>query len=300
MKKKIHLKLCALAAMSVVSASASAAVVNGSFAINSSTLADLWSITLDGALQNTACTALNPVDTQQCQFFGGTAGTGRRVVINKTNAFGPGSGTLDVQYDNTTGEITRVNVMRINYPNATLVITGTAFGSGTVTILQGNGAPTPYPGNNDILFTEAGTGTLGRVIDPATNMNTLGLGTTDPDQGLAIGQAGIFQHNDQLSEDAPDFSIFTDVVDSCVPVGASVICALIPGLRLDGVRYRLEGTVSALGGDSFVLKSQTSNNSLLFSSFTTAVVPAPGAVWLLLTGVAALGGRAGLRRRARG
>ena len=299
MKKKIHLKLCALAAMSVVSASASAAVVNGSFAISSSTLADLWSITLDGALQNTGCTALNPADTQRCQFFGGTAGTGRKVVINQNNNFGPGSGTLDVQYDNATGEIIQVNKLRINYPDAVLVITGTAFGSGTVTIAQGNGLPTPFPGNNDILFTEAGTGTLNRIIDPATSMTTKGLGTVDPDQGVAIGQAGIFQHNDQLSEDAPDFSVFTDVVDSCVPVGSSAICFLIPGLRLDGVRYRIDGTVSATGGNTFALEAQTSNNSLLFSSFTTAV-PAPGAVWLLLTGVAALGGRAGLRRRARG
>ena len=278
-------KIGMLAVLAAASSTASAAIVNGSFGVGASALLDLWSITLDGALVNTGCAALNAADTQQCTFFGGQAGAGRKVVISHTPAFGPGSGVLDVQYDNVTGEITQVNSMRINYPNAVLVITGTAFGSGTVTITQGNGVPVPFAGNNDILFSESGTGTLGRILDPGTSLTALGNGTADADQGVAIGQTGIFQHADTTREDSPDFSVFTDVVDSCVPVGASPICFLIPGLRLDGVRYIIEGNI--LTGQNFTLKAQTSNNSLVTSSFS--IVPVPAAVWLFGSALGLLG-----------
>ena len=102
----------------------------------------------------------------------------------------------------------------------------------------------------------------------------------------------MFQHS---GTDAPDFATFTDVVDEC----AGSLCALIPILSLDGIRYRLEGTVNANGGDSFVLKAQTANNSIYTTNFTTSatVIPLPAAGWLLLTAVGSL---AGIRRLRRG
>jgi len=168
-----------------------------------------------------------------------------------------------VNYDTISGEILQVNSLLINLPTLTLVIQG----STTVNVIPGNNVPTTSP--QDIPFVEAGTGTLGRDLDGPAPQTVLGQGTADPDQAPAIGQAAIFQHNDSPNVDVPDFAVFTDIVDSC----SGPACALIGSgiLSLDGVRYRLEGTIGCRsGGNSLVLKTQTANNSIYRVNLTAA------------------------------
>ncbi|MDH3432179.1 MAG: VPLPA-CTERM sorting domain-containing protein, partial [Gammaproteobacteria bacterium] len=179
---------------------------------------------------------------------------------------------FNVTYDSVTGEISQVNSMVLNMPDAVLTIAGATV----VTVTQGNGVPTA----NDTLFIESGTG--------APN------GTADADQIRALigSGTGLFEHDDAPNTDAPDFATFADIVDSCVGPN----CPLIPLLSLDGVRYRLLGTVNGLGGDTLQLQTQTANNSIYKVNFTTAVVPVPAAVWLFGSALGLLGW---IRSRAR-
>ncbi len=252
---------------------ASAAVVTTSFTINSATITDLYSATFDGPL-----VPCGGSPTPECTFFGGNTPAGRAIVV--TN-LGTGDGVLNVDWDNSTGEIKQVNSMLINLPSISLVIGG----STTVTVTRGGG-----PAAND-PFIESGTGTLGRDLDGAGAFTALGQGTADADEGTGIGNASIFRHDDAPNLDAPDFAVFNEIVDAC----SGGLCGLIGVLSLDGVRYQLGGTVNALGGDALVLKAQSGNNSIYTVNLSTAVVPVPAAAWLLGS---ALAGLAGLRRRA--
>ncbi len=253
--------LGAAAVLAFGATSASAAVVTTSFTINSALLVDLYSATFDGAL-----IPCGPTPTQECTFFSGSTPAPRAIVVTQT---GTSTGTLDVDWESTTGEILEVNAMEILLPRMDLVISGATF-------IVADPAAGPALGLNFIR-----SGTLG-----------LPQATVDADEGVAIGQAGIFQHDDAPNPSAPDFATFSTIVDSC----SGPLCALIGILSLDGVRYRLEGSVNGAGGDSLVLKAQTANNSIYRIDFTTAVVPVPAAVWMLGSALAAL---AGLRRRAR-
>ncbi len=243
--------------------SAQAAIVNGVFAIDTASIIDLYSATFDGGL-NPDCTGA--ADPNECAFFGGQTPVGRAIAISSAPA-NTASGTLNVQYDDATGAITQINSMVINLPDATLTIAGTTI----VTVTQGNGLPSA----NDTLFIESGVG--------APN------GTADANEAL-LGPT-VFEHDDAPNLDAPDFATFTDIVDSCT----GGLCGLIGILSLDGVRYRVLGTVNGAGGDSFQLQTQTANNSIYKVNFTTAVVPVPAAVWLFGSALGLLGW---VRRRA--
>ncbi len=253
----------AVALSAFCATSASAAIVTSSFAINSALLVDLYSATFDGAL-----IPCGPTPTQECTFFSGSTPAPRAIVVTQT---GTSTGTLDVDWESTTGEILEVNAMEILLPRMDLVISGATF-------IVADPADLTAPGLNFIR-----SGTLG-----------LPQATVDPDEGVAIGQAGIFQHDDAPNPSAPDFATFSTIVDSC----SGPLCALIGILSLDGVRYRLEGSVNGAGGDSLVLKAQTANNSIYRIDFTTAVVPAPAAGWLLLPAIGAIAARARRRRAA--
>lgn len=247
-------------------ATTSAAIITGSWTVNSADIVDLYSATFDGSQINNSPTVsegcLASADVQQCNFFQGDAPAPRGITITPT---GTGSGTFSADYDDVTGEIVAVRSLDLSLPKLVLTISGT-----TIVTVDPSIGPNP-------TFIRAG------LAAPSA--------TVDADQAPAIGQAGIFQHS---GVDAPDFATFTDVVDEC----AGGLCGLIPILSLDGVRYRLEGTASGLGGDAFVLKAQTANNSIYTANFTTAVVPVPAAGWLLLTAVGAVVGQMA-RRRAR-
>jgi hypothetical protein len=267
--------LVATTALALSSISAQAAIVNGSFTIDSATIVDLYSATLDG-----------PCTPAPGTFFNCTTPAYRSVVITDNNVgVNPGSGTLDVQFDDSTGQITQVNSLNINLRDMTLVITpnpalfGPALGTTTVTIVNGNGVPVNGP-EDDIANVVGGT------LGPS--------GSADADEGGI--PASVFQHDDAPNTDAPDFSTFLEVVDTCVINSGGGVCGLLGLLSLDGVRYQLDGLINAAGGDALQLTAQTSNNSIYQLNFTTAVVPVPAAVWLMGS---ALAGLAALRRRAK-
>jgi hypothetical protein len=100
---------------------------------------------------------------------------------------------------------------------------------------------------------------------------------------------------------AVDFSTFSTVAfppnGSCTEA-PRFDCRILPILTLDMIRYRLfldfDPTFTSFTGD-FI--GQTGNNSLVYATLNS-VVPLPPTIWLLGTGLAGLGGRRWLRRKA--
>jgi hypothetical protein len=278
-------KLAALAALLTIGSSASAAIVTTNFVTTNAALIDIFSTTLDNGnstvLPNSACAALAGAALQECQFFSGVAPAPspltRKIAITQ-NGFGAGlsQGVLNVDWDNVTGEIVTVNSLTLNYQDMTINIAAFppfGFTSAAIAIVT-NGNSAPVAG--DQAFSSS---------------------SNDPDTGLAIGQANVFQGGlDGGAVNNPDFATFTDIVDSCTPVPAGPsACFLLGVLTLDADKYRIDGTLSASGG-SFTLRAQTGNNSIYTSTFdATAVVPVPAAVWLFGS---ALGLMGFVRRRA--
>jgi hypothetical protein len=245
---------------------ATAAIATRTFTIPTADIVDLYSATFDAALSPCPAPA-----TAECTFFGGQPPVGRAITITPT---GTGSGTLNVNYDTITGEITQVNSMLINLPALTLVIVKPPNppllgNTTTVTVTPGNSLPVA----NDSAFVESGTGTLGRDLDGSGFQTVLGLGTADPDQAPVIGVVSAFHHSDTAAPDSPDFAVFPDIVDSCTDSNpAEGACPLITLnlLTLDAVRYRIEGRIGCSpAGNSLVLKSQTANGSIYRVNFTT-------------------------------
>ena len=150
MNRSLCTKIGALAVLTIGSTTASAAVVNGSFVINSAVIADLYSATFDGSLINnapdvpTGCMA--SANVQQCNFFGGDAPAPRAIGIVPT---GTATGSLNVQFEDTTGEILIVNSLEILLPKIVLTIT-----SGGVTTVVADPADPTAPG---LTFIRAGT-----------------------------------------------------------------------------------------------------------------------------------------------
>ncbi len=236
-----------LLAFAFGSSNALAAQVNGVFTIDTAEIIDLFSATFDGAI-NPNCSGAS--DAAECAFFGGQPPTTRAITF-APQLPATASGTLDVEYEDTTGEILQVNSLRIDLPDQILNIQGTTF----VEVVQGNAAPAA----DDAIFAEAGT--------------TAPNGTADPDESAAVLGPSVFEHDDAPNADVPDFATFNDIVDLChdgsrVP-GSGPLCGLISILTLDGIRYRITGALSGSGGDSLQLQTQTANNSIYKINFTT-------------------------------
>ena len=271
MSRTLTARLSIAAVILALSATAATGATRN-FNVSAATIVDLYSATFDGGLS--PCPA--PV-TQECAFFSGSTPVARAIAILQT---GSGTGTMNVTYNDATGEITQVNSMIINLPTLKLTITpATCFpsppcGSTIVDVVPGNAVPTA----NDTPFVESGTGTAGRDLDgPIAVLNPIGQGTADADQAPAIGQFAVFQHNDSPNQDAPDFAVFSQIVDVCTDNPPATNCGLITLdlLTLDGVRYRLEGTVGCKStGNSLVLKTQTANNSIYRVNFTATATDA--------------------------
>jgi len=270
MIRRLSTQLAVASALALISISAFGATVNANFSIASASILDLYSATFDGALS--PCEGTEP-DPDECTFFNGDQTGNTRAIAIASGPASNATGTFNVDYDDITGNILTVNSMLINLPDAVLTISGTTI----VEVVQGNSVPTA----NDTLFIESGTGALN--------------GTADAHQvrALAGSAAGLFEHDDAPNLDAPDFATFTDIVDLChngdEVSGSGPLCALIPILSLDGVRYRLLGTVSGAGGDTLQLQTQTGNNSIYKVNLTTAAVPVPAAVWLFGSALGLLG-----------
>ncbi len=283
MTNRYGFKISALAALMVVGSSASAAIVTTSFVTTNASLIDIYSTTLDNGnstvLPNSGCAALAGNALQECNFFSGvptstTPSTNRKIQIvqNGFNA-GASTGTLNVDWDDATGEIVKVNWLNLNYQDMTINIAAVpafGFGSAAVAIVtQGNGLGIGGPVGND------------QATSTAFN---------DLDLAPAVGQVSIFQGGlDGGAVDNPDFSVFNDIVDSCtpVPLGPSA-CFLLGVLSIDADKYRLDGAISATSGSSFTLRAQTGNNSIYTATFNT-VVPVPAAVWLFGSALGLMG-----------
>lgn len=288
MFKSLGSKLGTLAAMTVVAGSASAAIVNGSFVVTNAIITDLYSTTLDGVpsgtLNNAACVA--PVDAQACTFFTGEVTPNipaNRAISITNNGYGAGLqyGVFNVDYEDTTGEITTVNTMTIHLQDLTIGIKAIpAFGFSVptvVSVVNGNGIGLPG-------------GPFG-APGPVPNDQTTIFSTADGDTGVAIGQASIFQTplGDAGPTNNPDFPAFLAIVDSCAPLAGGA-CGLLGLLTLDADKYRLDGTVNANGTiGNMLLRAQTANNSIYEVQFAAELVPVPAAVWLFGSALGLMG-----------
>jgi len=258
-------RLSIAAVMLALSATAATGATRN-FTVSAATIVDLYSATFDAGLSGCGATP-----TQECTFFGGNTPVGRAITILQT---GTGTGTMNVTYNDATGEITQVNSMIINLPTLKLTIApSTCFpsppcGSTIVDVIPGNAVPSA----NDTPFAESGTGTLGRDLNgPNVALPLIGQGTADADQVPAVGQFPVFHHNDSPNQDATDFSVFSEIVDVCTDNAPASNCGLITLdlLTLDGVRYRLEGAIGCNpSGHALTLKTQTANNSIYRVNFT--------------------------------
>jgi hypothetical protein len=238
----------------------------GTFAIESATVTQLFSSTFDGLVFSKAV-------TDDGSFFGNVPnvadaqfGVNRSILVTATGDFA-GSGLIS--FDGT-----EMDILSVQLPDQTLTI---------------------ITGPTETLVTEtAGAGI--RLSDK---------NVTDGGDDANFDQGGPLSTN-SLAE-LIDFSTFNDVgagapgvVDTCV--NASGYCGLLPSLNLDGVRWTVEGTPTANGGDTFILRAQTSNKSYYEVMIVTAAVagknvPAMGAFGLvaLFGGLVAVAAR--LRRR---
>jgi hypothetical protein len=234
-----------------------AAIISQTFNITSAAVTTLYSGTLDAP-----CTP-NPAGSF---FFCSAPLPASAITI--TN-LGGGSGTIDLKYDDVTGEITEITNMDMIVNDMDIAITTSSLGNADVTVRQGNNVPT----TTDLPFLRIGTGADG---------------SADVDQNPAVG---VFQHNGAPST-VLDFATFSNIVDSCT---GGAVCNLIPLLSIDALRYEIQASVvgGALGG---TLRAETSNNSNFIVEFSA--VPAPAAGWLILPGVAAVVARARRRRSA--
>jgi hypothetical protein len=222
-------------------------------------LTDIYSATFDGALS--PCGGGSPA---YCAFFGGDAPVGRQIIVA---------------------------------PNPTGVDAGAPVAIGTPHTANGSFLDISLTAGNTVAqIVGASTISLPPInltISGATSVNAAGAGfvilpsAAAPINGL--GQVEFLVNN--APGLAADFTTLSSAVTSC----AGPLCALIPILSLDMVRYRLfldfDPTFTSFTGE-FI--GQTSNNSLVFATLNSAVIPVPAAVWLMGS---ALGLLAGLRRK---
>jgi hypothetical protein len=206
-------------------------------------LTDIFSATFDGAL--TPCTGGDPA---WCSFFNGKPGSPARAIVITPNPTGITAGTP--------GGITGAGAgsylnLTINGNNVELTGGQLVVPLGLVLTISGSTVVTP-------------SGIAGFVIDPGLRTAPLN----------ASGQAEFLVS--LAPSTAADFSTFSVIVQQPADC-TGPLCALIPILTLDMIRYRLfidydpsftSFTVSFIG--------QTANNSLLYATMNaSAPVTAP-------------------------
>lgn len=224
-------------------------------------LTDIYSATFDGAL--VPCSGSSP---SYCSFFGGNAPAGRAITLSPNP-----SGVINAVPGGITGAGSGSFLnLNINGGNAELTGGTIAFGQVTLTIA---GATTVTP-----------SGVPGMVLDPG--LQTAALNGNGQAEFLVNLSPAI----------AADFSTFSTIVGPGDCSGS--LCALIGILKLDMIKYRLfvdfDPTFTSFTAD-FI--GQTDNNSLVYATLNSAVVPVPAAIWLMGS---ALGMLAGFRKRITG
>lgn len=261
-------KLAITAAFALTASNAMAAnwAIDTSDPLNG--LTGIYSASFDPALS--ACTGGSP---SYCAFFGG---------------------------EWTTGAV-------LASPNPSLVTSGVPGGIGPSGVPV---QPVPAAGSFLDLTLSAGntlltlaSGSSIRFGDVTINIPSQATSATASGAGMVFAAGGVASVNGSgqaefLVNVAPglavDFSRFSQVVGvNC----SGPACPLIQFdiLNLDMVRYRLfidfDPTFTSFTAD-FI--GQTGNNSIVFATLNSAVVPIPAAAWLMISGLGLL---AGLRRR---
>lgn len=255
-----------VAGLLLTAMSANGAIVSGTFNVTDAQLPVLYSGTLDSPCTPNGGTPGTP----GAGFFFCSSSSIAPVAIAITPSSG-GGGTIQLNYDDATGEVTEITSFDIF--TSDMVIEIASFVSGTVTVVGGNGVP----GANDL---------------PVVNAGLAGVnGTADADQNP--GDINSFQHDAPgIETDATGFATFSDIVDTCV----GDACALIPVLNINALRYEIVGIVSG-GQFNGALRAETSNNSNYLVDFTSTIapIPVPAAAWLFGSALGLLGW---MRRRA--
>ena len=270
-----------VSALVFMSALTSTAAVAASIAINPSNpnngLLNIYSTTFDG-----------PLEPGGDPFFGGTpraSWPGDRAVATSPEPTGVSAAadtSLCVQAFNAANP----GAPPIVPPCTTLYTTATPSALDLVlsagnTQMAINGGNVFFP---NLTITIAG-GTANQTdvsIESASMINfAASSGTVSVDgNGVAVFEI------DKAQFTAVDFATFTEIVTGC----AGPLCALIPILTLDMIRYRLtvdwDPTFTSFDAD-FI--GQTANNSMVFASLDSAVVPIPGAVYLFASALGLLG-----------
>ena len=238
----------------------------GTYSIESATVNQLFSSTFDGLVFSKSVSDDGSFFGEVPDIANPVFGSNRSIQITTDGDF-TGSGSI-------TFDGTEMDLLSVQLPDMTLTI---------------------ITGPTETLITE----TAGAAIRLSDKNVIDGGDDANFDQGGPLANNGLAE--------LIDFSTFNDigagalgVVDSCV--NASGYCGNLPSLNLDGVRWTLEGTPTANGGDTFILRAQTSNKSYYEITLVTAAVtgknvPAMGAFGLvaLFGGLVAVAAR--LRRR---
>ncbi|MEZ5566569.1 MAG: VPLPA-CTERM sorting domain-containing protein [Gammaproteobacteria bacterium] len=251
-------RLAIAASLTLAASSAMAIVIPINTADPANGLTDIYSATFDGGL--VPCTGSSP---SYCSFFGGDAPAGRQIVLSP-NPSGVANAVPGGIAGATTGS--SLNLTKVGND---LQLTGGTIAAAPVTLtISGTTTVTP-------------SGTAGFVLDPGLRTATLN----------ANGQAEFLVN--MAPGTAADFSTFSSIVLAGDCTGP--LCALIPILSLDMNKYRLfvdfDPTFTSFTAD-FI--GQTSNNSLVYATLNSTVIPVPAAVWLMASGLGLL---AGFRRR---
>lgn len=224
-------------------------------------LTDIYSSTFDGP--QAPCTGSSP---SYCSFFHGDPSATRNITLSPNP-----SGVINAVPGGIMGAGSGSFLnLTVNGGNAELTGGTVAFGAVTLTIA---GTTVVNP-----------SGIPGFVLDPGLQTAALN----------GNGQAEFLV--DLSPGNAADFSTFSTIVGPGDCSGG--LCSLIPVLSLDMVRYRLfvdfDPTFTSFTAD---LIGQTGNNSLVYATLNSAVVPVPAAIWLMGS---ALGMLAGFRKRITG
>lgn len=263
MSTRFKSRLALGAALAITGSSAFGASIALDTSDPSNGLTDIFSATFDGAL--TPCTGADPA---WCSFFGGKPGATRAIVLSPNPS---GISTA------TPGGITGAgpgSFLNLNINGSNLELTGgtIAFPALTLTI-AGTTVVTP-------------SGTAGIVLD--SGLQTAAIDGNNQAEFLVNLAPSL----------AADFSTFSSIVGPSDCTGG--LCALIPILSLDMVKYRLFIDLDDdLGGFTASFIGQTANNSLLSVTMNSASpVPVPAAGWLLVPAVAAVAARARRRKAA--
>ena len=259
MMKSLTGKLAITAAFALTASNAMAATYALDTEDPLNGLTRIYSATFDGPLA--PCSGGSP---SYCSFFGGDAPLASAIVLTPNP-----TGVANVVPGGITGAGSG-SFLNLTVNGGNLELTGgtVAFPAGLTLVIAGTTVVNP-------------SGIAGFVIDPGLQTAALnGSGQAEFLVSLAPALAA-------------DFSTFSEIVLAGDCTGG--LCGLIPILSLDMIRYRLfvdfnddftQFTADFIG--------QTGNNSIVFATLNSAVIPIPAAAWLMISGLGLL---AGLRRR---